>query len=139
MKILKIVLGVIAVLIVTTLIVAGAVALTLGISKAHADPVAFKPGVSCDDVWGVINCTNDTDTDVEVTQTKQCAEGSWMTTDYEMVYNYGTHSSTSVPKSVFHHTDSQTKVATVFVAAHNTALGLNGCDHDTAAISYATR
>lgn len=28
---------------------------------------------------------------------------------------------------------------TVFVVALNTALGLNGCDHDTAGIGYAVR
>jgi hypothetical protein len=38
---------------------------------------------------------------------------------------------------VFHSTDPETIVANVFVAAHNNALGYNGCDHDTAGLSYA--
>jgi hypothetical protein len=118
----------------TSLAVAG---VALAIPMAHADPTVVRPGLTCDDIWGVINCTNDTDTDSTVLQTKQCAAGTWSTTEYDSEYDYTTHTSTSQPKLVFHSTDAQSTVANVFVAAHSSALGANGCDHDTAGITYA--
>src|SRR5438067_1168361 len=56
--------------------------LWLGTATAHADPIVVRPGLTCDDSSGVINCNNATNTDYTVTQRKECAGGDYSSTDY---------------------------------------------------------
>lgn len=113
--------------VLTALAVGVSASVGLGAGAAQADPVAVKPGLSCNDFVGVINCTNDTDTDYTVTQKRECAEGDYTDFSYDR----------ATPRMVFHHADAEMKYTNVFVAAHNTGMGYQGCETHADNITYS--
>jgi hypothetical protein len=121
-------------LLLTALAVTAVGNLCLGAGSAHADEV--RPGLTCDDTFGVFTCNNTTDVDYTVLQTRDCAGGSWTTTDYTTTYDSKGHSS-STPHTVVHSAEPHQSFATVFVPAHNSGSGINGCDYETSHIAYS--
>jgi hypothetical protein len=111
----------------------GAVAnLFVGGVTAHADDVL--PGLTCDDLGGVITCNNTTDKDYTVLQNRVCPGGTWTTTTFspDPAYSSGMYTTTS------HTEEPSVEFARVFAAAHNTGWGHNGCDHfDATSITYS--
>jgi hypothetical protein len=93
--------------------------LCLGAGSAHADQV--RPGLTCDDAFGVITCNNTTDTDYTVLQTRDCAGGSWTTFDYTSTFDSKGHPSVT-PHLKTHSAVPHESFATVFVPAHNTGV-----------------
>jgi hypothetical protein len=122
------------------LAVAAAGGLGLGAATAQADPVQIKPGLSCDDVVGFINCTNDTDTDVTVVQKRDCPGGTKVITEYGYGYNAVSGGfSSGTPMTRYVDVDPSVEFTSIFVAAHNTGFGQKSCEGDSAtSITYTT-
>jgi hypothetical protein len=114
--------------------------LSVGAAPAQADPVQVKPGLSCDDVVGFINCTNDTDTDVTVVQKKDCPGGTKAITEYGYGYNAVSGGfSSGTPMTRYVDVDPSVEFTSIFVAAHNTGFGQKSCEGDSAtSITYTT-
>jgi hypothetical protein len=122
-------------MLVAALAVTVAGGLSLGAGTAYADEVL--PGLTCDDFDGIITCTNTTNTDYTIVQTKQCAGGDRSSTDYGYMLNPVTGHYDNSPKMSFHSTEPSVEIANVFVPARNSGIGLNGCDYHADRISYS--
>ncbi|EHB48725.1 Uncoordinated protein 34, isoform a [Mycolicibacterium rhodesiae JS60] len=104
--------------------------LSVGAGTAHADDVL--PGLTCDEQFLSTNCTNTTNTDYTVLQTRECAGGSYSTS-----YNGGTADNPAMYYTT-HTVDPTVEYVRVFVPANNTGSGpRSSCELETERFYYS--
>ncbi len=111
--------------------------LSLGTGPAHADDVL--PGLTCDEQLLTTDCTNTTNSDYTVLQTRECAGGSYSTTVPGYGYDAGSGGFTfSAPTPQTIYVDPTVEYVRVFVPANNTGSGpRSSCALETERFYYS--
>jgi hypothetical protein len=108
--------------------------ISLGAGIAQADEVL--PGLTCnqDAFFGVTTCTNTTNTDYTVFQTRECEGGAYSVPGY-----FGGLDSNGNPimTTTMSYVDPSVEQSTIFVPAHNTGLGLESCAISAMRVHYS--
>lgn len=122
---------------VTALAVSVAGGLSPGAGTAHADEVL--PGVTCDEQFLSTTCTNTTNADHTVLQTRECAGGSYSTTVPGYGYDAGSGGFTfSAPTPQTIYVDPTVEFVRVFVPANSTGSGpRSSCALETERLYYS--
>jgi hypothetical protein len=112
--------------------------LSLGAGTSHADVYEVKPGLTCDEVFLSTTCTNITNTDYTVIQTRECAGGEYTTST--PVYSYGPKGEQSLLyySTSTHHVDPSTEYVSIFAPANDTGWGpRSSCRLETERFYYS--
>jgi hypothetical protein len=115
--------------------------LSLGAGTAHADPIEVKAGLTCDeDLFSTI-CTNTTNTDYTVVQTRDCKGGTLGSSVPHTEYSHDSKGNLQTETTYTWETrsvDPSTEIITVFVPAHDTGSGpRSSCTLDTVGFHYS--